>query len=92
MVTCGGKASAGMVALVGRGSNFAIVPAAVLCPRVAHRCVLLEPKARTYVTSEYACTQGGWQSHPATAIVKNRWSWSGPCEHVWDEEMGWGDA
>ena len=92
LVTCCGEALAGTVAPVGRGSDFAIVPAAALCPRMAHKCVLWEPEAQKYVTSEYACTLEGRQSHPATAIVTYRWSWSGPCVRAWDGEMGWGNT
>ena len=81
-----------MVALVGRGSGFAIVPAADPCPRVARKYARQEPKAQMCVTSEYACTLGGRQSRPVTAIVTYRWNWTGLCVDAWDEGKGWGDA
>ena len=92
VVTWYDEALAGTVAHVGRGSDFAIVPAAVLCPRVARRYVLQEPKAQRYVTSKCACTLEGRQSCPATAIVTYRCRWNGPCVRAWDGEMDWGDA
>ena len=92
LVTCCGEALAETVVPVGQGSDFAIVPAAAFCPRVAHKCVLQEPEAQRYVISEYACTPEDWLSRPATANVTYRWSWSGPCVHAWDGEMDWGDA
>ena len=72
MVTWYDEAVVGTVAPVGHGSDYAIVPVAVLRPWLARRYVRREPKAQRCVTSEYACTQVGQQSRLATVNVKCR--------------------